>query len=401
MTHVLSIIHYPVFGGPGNRNARLAPILAGRGVRTTVLLPDEPGNAAERLRKAGVDVELLPLRRIRATKNVTTHLRFALGFPGQVRAIRKLMKQLQIDIVQINGLVNPHAAIAARALGIPVVWQVLDTYTPMSLRKLLAPVVRRYADVVMCTGKRVAAEHPGVVDGPDRLVNFYPPVDMHQFQQDSAMRSTARNALGMEGSDFVVGTVGNINPQKGHDHFIRAAAALKAKVPHAKFVILGVTHGNHRSYIDGLWKLAAELGLEHGRDLVSMDPKGKVHELVQAMDVFWMTPRPNSEGIPTAMEEAMALGLPVVSYDVGSIGELVDHGHTGYLVGDQDPGAVAELTAQYLLDPEHRAKFGALGRQFIEANASLERCADTHMKAYELASRLRSMHGSSRIRSTA
>ncbi len=50
--HVLSIIHYPIFGGPHNRNLRLAPVLAEQGVRTTVLLPDEPGNAAERLREA-------------------------------------------------------------------------------------------------------------------------------------------------------------------------------------------------------------------------------------------------------------------------------------------------------------------------------------------------------------
>ena len=393
MTHVLSVIHYPIFGGPHNRNARLAPILSARGVKTTVLLPDEPGNAAERLRDAGVDVVLLPMRRIRSTRNALTHLRLVLGFAGQVRAVRKLMRELQIDVVQINGLANPHGAFAARALGIPVVWQVLDTYTPMSLRKLLAPIVRRYADVVMCTGRQVANAHPGVTDRPERLVNFYPPVDVGQFKTDPAVRLAARAALGLDAADFVVGTVGNLNLQKGHDNFIRAAAVLKSKVPHAKFVILGASHGNHRDYIDGLWKLAAELGLEHGRDLISVDPTGKVHEMVQALDVFWMTPRPNSEGIPTAMEEAMAMCLPVVSFDVGSICELVQHGRSGYLVGGQDPFAVAEHTYQHLLDPVERERMGGIARQFIEANASLEKCAETHIRAYELARVSRAMQG--------
>ena len=50
--YVLNIIHYPVFGGPHSRNMRLAPILAEKGMRTTVLLPDEPGDAVERLREA-------------------------------------------------------------------------------------------------------------------------------------------------------------------------------------------------------------------------------------------------------------------------------------------------------------------------------------------------------------
>ncbi len=387
MTHVLSVIHYPIFGGPHNRNARLAPILSERGVKTTVLLPDEPGNAAERLRDAGVNVVLLPMRRIRATKNALTHLRLVLGFAGQVRAVRKLMRELQIDVVQINGLANPHGAFAARGLGIPVVWQVLDTYTPMSLRKLLAPIVRRYADVVMCTGRQVANSHPGVTDRPERLVNFYPPVDVDQFKSDPSVRSAARAALGLDASAFVVGTVGNLNLQKGHDNFIRAAALLKSRVPHAKFVILGASHGNHRAYIDGMWSLGAKLGLEYGRDLMSIDPTGRVHEMAQALDVFWMTPRPNSEGIPTAMEEAMAMCIPVVSFDVGSICELVEHGRTGFLVSDQDVAAVAELTLQHLLDPDQRAKMGGLGRQFVEANASLEKCAETHIKAYELASR--------------
>jgi glycosyltransferase involved in cell wall biosynthesis len=385
MMHVLSVLYFPVYGGPHNRNARLAPILAAKNIRTTVLLPDEAVEAAQRLRNGGVEVVTMPLRRIRATKNVSTHLRYVLGFPGQVSALRKLMKELAVDVVQINGLVNAHPALAAHGLGIPVVWQILDTYTPVPLRKLIAPLVRRYADVVMCTGHQVADEHPGTIVDPDRLVTFFPPVNVRQFKPDAALRASAREALALDASDFVVGTVGNINPQKGHDSFVRAAAALKKQLPHAKFVILGSEPDNHRDYMKGLWKLADDLGLELGRDLISREPTGRVHELLQALDVFWMTPKPFSEGIPTAMEEAMAVGLPVVSFDVGSIGELVQDGRSGYLVSNQDPAAVAELTIRHLLAPEQRAQMGEMGRQFIEAHASVERCAETHIRAYELA----------------
>jgi glycosyltransferase involved in cell wall biosynthesis len=366
---------------------RLAPILAQRGIKTTVLLPDEPGNAAERLRNAGVDVVQLPLRRIRATHDFGTHIRLLSSFPGQIRSIRQLIEHLQIDIVQLNGLANPHGAIAAHGVDIPVVWQILDTYTPMVLRRVLAPLVRRYADVVMCTGKRVAEEHPGVTKRPELLVTFYPPVDVSLFRPDPMMRSTAKRKLGVENAPLVIGTVGNINLAKGHDNFIRAAAAVKSRIPGARFLILGAIHENHREYIDGLWTLAAQMGLELGRDLIALDPTGHVDELVQAMDVFWMTPRPRSEGIPTAMEEAMAAALPVVSFDVGSIGELVEHGCSGYLVPDQNPAAVAECTLKNLLNSETRAAIGSRGRRFIEEHASLAACADRHMLAYELARR--------------
>lgn len=393
MIHVLSIIHYPVYGGPHNRNVRLAPALAGMGVRTTVLLPDEPGNAHQRMQVAGMSVEALPLRRLRATRSLSTHMQFLTGFPGQIRSLRELIRRLQIDVVQLNGLVNPHGAIAAHALGVPVVWQVLDTYTPVALRKVLAPLVRRYADVVMCTGEQVARVHPGVTRHPDRLVNFYPPVDVEQFDRDPALRAAMRARLGVAPDELVVGTLGNVNPQKGHDNFIRAAAQLRRRVPNARFLLLGVTHKNHHAYIEGLWKLAAQSGLELGRDLIHADPSGKVHEYLQALDVFWMTPRPNSEGIPTAMEEAMATCLPVVSFDVGSIGELVAQGRSGFLVSDQDSGKVAACTADTLLDAAARAKMGQAGREFILANASIERCAQTHLDAYERAIRFHAARG--------
>jgi hypothetical protein len=128
---LLSVIHYPVFGGPHNRNLRLHGPLSNNGVRTTVLLPDEPGNATGRLRAAGLDVIECRLGRLRNTRNPWLLAQILSQFPGDIARIREVIRTRKIDLVQINGLVNPHAAFAARAEGIPVVWQILDTYAPM------------------------------------------------------------------------------------------------------------------------------------------------------------------------------------------------------------------------------------------------------------------------------
>ena len=87
MIHILSIIHYPIFGGPHNRNMRLAPFLANNGIKTTVVLPEEAGNCAQKLCNAGLDIVQLPLHRIRATHNPLEHLRFLSTFPAEVRSI--------------------------------------------------------------------------------------------------------------------------------------------------------------------------------------------------------------------------------------------------------------------------------------------------------------------------
>ncbi len=73
----LFVIHYPVFGGPHNQALRLAGPLAASGWETVVLLPDEPGNSADRLRDAGIEVVTAPLSRIRATADVRRHLQMA------------------------------------------------------------------------------------------------------------------------------------------------------------------------------------------------------------------------------------------------------------------------------------------------------------------------------------
>lgn len=364
---------------------RLAPILSKKGVRTTVLLPDEPGNAAEILQSAGIEVIQLPLGRLRASLNIGKHIHLMRHLPAQIRAIKEVIRSEQIDVVQINGLVNPHGAIAARCAGVPVVWQILDTFTPMALRYLMSPMLKRYTDAIMCTGELVAKSHPGATSRPERLVNFYPPVDLKYFTPSTDTRLSARLELGLPEDALVIGTVGNINRQKGHDNFIRAAAEVKAQVPDARFLILGAEHENHSKHINGLWSLANDLGLQLGRDLIAIDPSKRVHELEQAMDIFWMTSRPNSEGIPTAIEEAMALELPIVSFDVGSIGELVEHGRSGYLVPNQDPMEIAKYTLDQLLNHQTRDALGKQGRTFVKGHASAEICAEHHLHAYNIA----------------
>lgn len=385
MIRVLSIIHYPIFGGPHNRNAQVAPLLKGDGVETTVLLPNEPGNAAERLRQAGVEVVTIPLVRIRAKFNPVYHLRLFVQFWGDVQRIRGVIRERRIDIVQINGLVNPQGAVAARLEGVRVVWQILDTYSPMVLRRVVMPLVKWLADVVMCTGRLVAKEHPGAVGFGKRLVLFYPPVNLERFTPSPGRRKCARQVLGLPQKTFVIGNVGNVNLQKGHRTFIRAAAELKKKIPEASFVILGALNENHREYAEGLWREATTLGLTKGTDLIVLDPGSEVSKLEPAFDIFWMTSEPRSEGIPTVAEEAMTLGIPVVATQVGSISEITLEGETGYVVEPYDIDGLVERTMRLYSDGILKQSMSSAARDFATQNFSTECCARSHLHAYELA----------------
>ena len=383
MSRLLFPIHYPVFGGPHNQAVRLAGPLAERGWHTTVVLPDEPGNAGERLRAAGVEVVTMPLHRIRATTDPGTHLEFAAGYRAEVRALRRLIRAEGIDLVQVAGLMNPHTAAAARAEGVPLVWQLVDGRSPAALRRALMPLVARQADALMFTGHAIARLHTdGILPGQPSFV-FYPPVDTARFSPRPELRAEVRAELGIGAEVAVVGLVANLNPQKGIEDFVAAAAALRRSGPDCHFLVVGAGYSTHQDYRRRIDELVNEYGL--AKQITFAGARDDVERLYQAMDVAMLTSVRRSEGAPTTVLEAMACGLPVVATAVGSVRELVADGRTGLVVPPGRPDRLAGAVLRLLRDGAELAAMGAAGRARVERRFSLETCIDTHLRAYEAA----------------
>ena len=385
--NLLTIIHYPVFGGPQNKALRLSAPLAAYGWKTRVLLPEEPGNAEERLRASGIDVITMPLHRLRATGNLLTQRRFVTSFWREIGVIRRLIRQGDIDLVQVHGLVNPHGAIAARLEGVPVVWQILDTRPPMTLRRLLMPLVARLADSVMFTGNALAALHPGAAALSARSFVYYPPVDVSVHYPGCAERDAVRRELGIPLTGPVVGTVANINPQKGYEHFVRSAALIGRQAPDVTFLVVGGIYETHKTYAAQIRVLAANLGLSDR--IIFAGARDDVERMFCAMDVSLITSVPRSEGTPTSAQESMAVGTPVVATDVGAVREVVEDSVTGFVVPPLNPQAMAEATLRLLTDADLRGRMGRAGRQRVVERFSVERCVEVHLQAYDYALRHR------------
>jgi glycosyltransferase involved in cell wall biosynthesis len=223
----------------------------------------------------------------------------------------------------------------------------------------------------------------------ERLIFFFPVADTQQFVNNDQIRQRARERLGLASDVHVVGNVGNINPMKGHDTFIHAAAELRRQRKDTRFVLLGATSAGHLHYAQDLWRTATELGLEFGRDLVVVDPGTDVAMMAPSFDIFWLTSNPRSEGIPTVVGEAMALSLPVVASRVGSVDEAVLDQVTGALVAPRDPRALVNATLPYLDDRSLREAVGQAARTRAEDLYSPKACAERHERAFELATRHR------------
>jgi glycosyltransferase involved in cell wall biosynthesis len=377
---VLCVVHYPHFGGPHNKTIRLQEPLRRRGWETTIAIPDEPGTAAARLRAAGVEVELLPLGRLRASRDPRLLFRYITGFRRGVGALEEAIERTGASVVQIGGLVNPHAAFAARRRGAAVVWQIVDSRGPGLLRPVAMALVRRYADAVMFNGQTLLELHGGESLSAPAFV-YYPPVDTERFAPSRERGLRVREELGIPPDAPVVGTISVLTPLKGLEIFLGAAARIAAERPDARFVVVGGAPESHEVYADGLRRRADALGLPH--PVVFAGDRSDVEDWYAALDVALVTSR--SEGTTTTLLEAQSCGIPVVATRVGAIAEVVDDAVTGLLVPPEDPEPVAGAVLRLLADDDLRARMGAAGREAAVARFGIASSADVHARAYEAA----------------
>ncbi len=384
MGRLLFDIHYPTFGGPHNQALQLAEPLRLNGWETIVLLPEERGNAIDRFHTEGILVVQARLQRLRASRDPKLHASFVIGLAPEITRIRRIIREQEIDVVMIAGLYTVQTAVAARLEGVPVIWQVLDTLSPPTARRLLMQVVTRLADVVMTTGMTVAQEHPRAVALGDRLVPYFPPVDTARFRPDPARREAARRELGVPSDALLIGTVGNLNRTKGHQYLIRAAKVIRDESD--VFIrILGASTPTHRAYGEAVQAEARDLGLSVGDRLRFVEPSDRVADLLPAFDIFLSTSIPRSEGVPTTILEAMSCGLPVVATRVGGVAEVVEDGISGFVVPPSDSKAIATVTLRLLRDPELRLGMAENARRLALERYDVANCVKAHLQAFDVA----------------
>jgi len=146
---------------------------------------------------------------------------------------------------------------------------------------------------------------------------------------------------------------------------VRVLAQLRTKVPEATLVMAGQDKGQETE----VRALAQKLGLNGAvRFSGFLDMAGKMRE-ASAADIFINT---NSiDNMPVAVVEACAMGLPVVSTDVGGLPDLLSDGETGLLVPDNDDRAMADGVRRLLQEPALAARLSDKGRE-LAARSSWE-----------------------------
>jgi glycosyltransferase involved in cell wall biosynthesis len=189
-----------------------------------------------------------------------------------------------------------------------------------------------------------------------------------------ALHDRLCHELEVDGDSKLIGMVARLQPVKGHRFFLEAAARAIGKEPKAQLVLVG--DGPLKRDIEDQ---AARLGI---RERVHMlGDRTDAARLVASFDLLVLASL--HEGLPNAVMEAMAAGVPVVATAVGGTKELIADGETGYLAPPGDACALGERITFALANEAERMRVAASGRRFINVEFGMERMVESVEKLYD------------------
>jgi colanic acid/amylovoran biosynthesis glycosyltransferase len=176
-------------------------------------------------------------------------------------------------------------------------------------------------------------------------------------------------------------TVARHVEKKGLEYAIKAVAQLDIDRP-IRYHIAG--DGPRREQLENL---ISELDATDRIEILGWQTQQEVAQLMADAHVFVLpsvtAANGDKEGTPTALLEAQATGLPVVSTTHAGIPEIVSDGDSGVLVPERDVSALADALENVTSHPERWAEMGQLGREYVESNHSIEAVTGELVSLYE------------------
>ena len=371
---IANVIEEGKLGGPQVRICVVAAALKGQ-AETTVIIPKENSKAFQQ-RCDACEVSYIGLPITRITKEWQVAVRYVLFSWFEVLWLAWILKRDNYDLIHASGgSWQFKGVLAAKLAGKKVLWHLNDTSMPGFIRRLFA-VISRFADGFIFASERSKEYYRPLMrsNKPEFVVPA--PVDTQQCDPRGYYPGDEELIEKWDG-DFVVGMVANINPVKGIETFVRTVAALNNREFKARFVVIGAIYRNQQRYLERLQRLCAELVVTN---IEFVGGRSDVRPLLKRFDVYLCSSC--AESSPLSVWEAMAMGKPVVSTDVGDVPLYVRDGYNGFIVDVGDATGLADRLARLVDDSELRHTFGVRCREIAIQQLGIEQCAKRHLAAY-------------------
>jgi glycosyltransferase involved in cell wall biosynthesis len=345
-------------GGVERQWSILLPALIDRGISAEVMTLDGEGRFFTELSSRGLRADVVGLSG-------------RLPARGTIRAVRAVTSR-RPDVVVSEG-VSAHVVGQAAGLrtGTPhvVAFHSMPEHPITSRQRLILRVVA--PRVTACTAVTSAQLEFLASLGFKRnrlrvIPNGVATAQMHK------PRLEVRASLGFSEEEFLALFVATLRPEKRPERFIEATVRANKRNPRIRGVMVG---GGPRSAV------VRRLCDESGSAVISLGPRTDVAELIQAAEVVCLTS--DAEALPLSILEAMALGRPVVTTDVGGVRDAVVEGETGFVIPPDDVSGFAAALLKLAGAPVLVSQLGKAGRRRHEARFTVDRMVSAHVDLFE------------------
>ncbi len=297
------------------------------------------------------------LERVRHTPDLPSKLRALPSYLALVLTAWRELRAWPPDLVHVcDNRTLLSWGVAARLLGLPLVWHVHQGKASPWLDRLRVAMVR---GLVFSTGptrrrlEALATRLPVCLDLPN-------PVDPNRFRPGD--RAAARHRLGLDPDRVTLGFVGHLTarkrPQLAVDAFLRGLEAGRD----LQMVVLGgdlETPGQGRR----LAERVAAAG--HGSRFHLLGVRPGLEQILPALDILVVTSTRDGEALPRVILEAMACAVPVLTMQTGGVAEVVQDGQNGVLVGADDFQTFTAGLLRLADDPDLRRRLGEEARRQV------------------------------------
>jgi glycosyltransferase involved in cell wall biosynthesis len=357
------------------RSGVISELYASRGVTEELLFendlvenPIEPWNRP--MERNDFDASL-PVRSVRAVGNVVRATR-------AMARLTSVVRRGNYDLIYCNGTNADFAGGAlARTASTPAIWHVRYTSLPKAVRGVHDRLAAsRGVKRIICVSKASAELFPHC---PEKVRVIHNALDVSEFEL-KGVTPTLRKELQLAPGTVVFGSQGRILPRKGYAEMVQAGRRALDQMTEDErtrvhFAVLGDTPEDYRpDHLAECRALVKTLRIEDKFTFLGF--KTDVKPYVADFDVA-VVPSVYADPLPRAVIESMALGKPVIAFDVGGVAEMLKDGTTGSLVrgprpghgGREEPADVEGLATQmlrYLRDPALRDAQGRAGRARVE-----------------------------------
>jgi glycosyltransferase involved in cell wall biosynthesis len=231
----------------------------------------------------------------------------------------------------------------------------------------------RHSEAVVVNSQGVRDFYMARGIAPEKLVVI--PNAVQPQVPSAASRTQLLDELGLPPDTRLIGAVNRLWPQKRVKDLIWAADLLKVVRDDVHLLIVGDGPHRHR--------------LERYRDQVQiadrvhfLGHRDDVMRLMPHFDCLWLAS--SYEGMPNAVMEAMACGVPVVGSDIAGTRDLVVHGETGYLMPVGDRAAMARHTNRLLDDANLAARLGNAARDRMLTEFTVAKLIERYRNLYQV-----------------